>query len=93
MIIIHKEFVQTDQKITGAYYLEVLKRLMATIHNIRPEYRDPETCSLLHDNALSHTSHIVRQFLAQNQVCVLRGSPYPEPKKKVLFPNLYLSRK
>ena len=27
--------------ITGAYYLEVLKRLMGRIHCIRPEYRDP----------------------------------------------------
>ena len=37
--IIHREFVPTDQTITGAYYLEVLKRLMARIRRIRPEYR------------------------------------------------------
>ena len=37
---------------------------MAKIHRIRPEYRDPETWSLLHDNAPSHTSLIVCQFLA-----------------------------
>ena len=41
--IIHRKFVLTNQKITGAYYLEVLKRLMATIRRIRPEYRHPET--------------------------------------------------
>ena len=28
---IHREFVPTDQTITGAYYLEVLKRLMAMV--------------------------------------------------------------
>ena len=44
---------------------------MARIRRIRPKYRDPETWSLLHDNTLSHTSLIVRQFLAGNQVCVL----------------------
>ena len=51
--IIHWEFVLIDQIITGAYYLEVLKHLMARIHRIRPEYRDPETRSLLHYNAPS----------------------------------------
>ena len=46
--IIHREFVPTGQTITGAYYLEVLKRLMARIRRIRSEYRDTETWSLLH---------------------------------------------
>ena len=74
--IIHREFVPTGQTITGAYYLEVLKRLMARIRRIRPEYRDPETWSLLHDNAPSHIPLIVRQLLARNQVCVLNDPPY-----------------
>ena len=38
--IIHREFVPTGQTITGAYYLEVLKRLMAKIRRIRPEHRE-----------------------------------------------------
>ena len=49
---------------------------MARIRRIQPEYCEPETWSLLHDNALSHTSLIVRQFLARNQVCVLNHLPY-----------------
>ena len=65
---VHRKFVRTGQTITDAYYLEVLKRLMARIRRIRPKYRDPETRSLLHDNASSHTSLIARQFLARNQV-------------------------
>jgi len=55
--IIHKEFVPSGQTVTGNYYLEVLKRLMARIHRIRPEYQDPESWSLLHDNAPSHIIH------------------------------------
>ena len=64
------EFVPIGQTITGAYHLEVLKHLMSRILRIRCEYRDPETWSLLHDNAPSHTSLIVRQFLAipQNEL-------------------------
>ena len=94
--IIHKEFVPTGQTITGAYYLEVLKRLMGRIHRIRPEYRDPEDWSLLHDNAPSHTSLIVCQFLARNRVSVLNHPPYsPDlaPCDFSLFPKLKLKLK
>ena len=58
--IIHREFVPTGQAITGAYDLGVWKRLMARIRRIRPEYHDPQTWCLLHDNAPSHISLIVR---------------------------------
>ena len=88
--IIHREFVPTVQTITGAYYPQVLKHLMAKIRRIRPKYRDPETWSLLHDSALSHTSLIVRQVLARNQVCVLNHPPYlPDlaPSDFSLFPK------
>ena len=90
--IIHREFVPTGQKCTGAYHLEVLTRLMARVRCIRFEYHDLETWSLLRDNAPSHTSLIVRQFLARNQVCVLNNPPYPPD----LFPcdfSLFLKLK
>ena len=73
--IIHKKFVPTGQTITGAYYLKVLKRLRTRIRRIRSEHRDPETWSLLHDNAQSHASLIVRQLLARNKVSVLNHLP------------------
>ncbi|XP_025268578.1 histone-lysine N-methyltransferase SETMAR-like [Camponotus floridanus] len=94
--IIHKEFVPPGQTVTGDYYLEVLKRLMGRIRRIRPEYQDPESWSLLHDNAPSHNSLIVRKFLARNQVCVLNHPPYsPDlaPCDFSLFPKLKLKLK
>ena len=84
-------FVPTGQTITGTYYLEGLKYLMTRIRRIQPEYRDPETWSLLHYNARSHISLNVRQFLARNQVCVLNHPPYsPDlaPYDFSLFPKL-----
>ncbi|UYV73952.1 hypothetical protein LAZ67_11001570 [Cordylochernes scorpioides] len=74
--IIHKEFVPAGQTITGEYYLNVLKRLIARIRRIRPEYRNEDSWCLLHDNAPSHSSLIVRRFLAKNNVCVLNHPPY-----------------
>ncbi|UYV81805.1 RPF2 [Cordylochernes scorpioides] len=73
--IIHKEFVPAGQTITGEYYLNFLKRLIARIRRIRPEYRDEDSWCLLHDNAPSHSSLIVRRFLAKNNVCVLNHPP------------------
>lgn len=89
--IIHKEFVPHGQTVTAVFYLDVMKRLMARIRRVRPEYRDPESWSLLHDNAPSHNSIIVRQFLARNNVCVLNHPPYsPDlaPCDFSLFPKL-----
>ena len=48
MILIFQEFIPTGQTITGAYYFEVLKRLMARIHRIGPEYRDRLCCTIMH---------------------------------------------
>ena len=69
---------------------------MDGIRHIRRENRYPETWSLLHDNAPSHTSLIVYQFLARNQVCVLNYpaySPDLAPRDLSLFPKLKLKLK
>ncbi|UYV73796.1 hypothetical protein LAZ67_11000937 [Cordylochernes scorpioides] len=94
--IIHKEFVPAGQTIAGEYYLNVLKRLIARIRRIRPEYRDENSWCLLHDNAPSHSSIIVRRFLAKNNVCVLNHPPYsPDlaPCDFYLFPKIKLKLK
>lgn len=94
--IIHKEFVPPGQTITGEYYLNVLKRLMARIRRIRPEYRDGNSWCLLHDNAPSHKSIIVSRFLTNNNVCVLNHPPYsPDlaPCDFSLFPKIKMKLK
>ncbi|GFV19199.1 HTH_48 domain-containing protein [Trichonephila clavipes] len=66
---------QSDKVRNGSqYYLAVLKRLMARIRRIRPEYRTGSSWCLLHDNAPSYTS-LVRRFLVKN-VYVLNHLPY-----------------
>jgi [histone H3]-lysine36 N-dimethyltransferase SETMAR len=94
--IIHKEFVPPGQTITGEYYLNVLMRLMARIHRIRPDYRDGNSWSLLHDNAPSHKSIIVCRYLAKHNVCVLNHPPYsPDlaPCDFSLFPKIKMKLK
>ena len=74
--IIHKEFLPSGQTMTGEYYFHILKRLLARIRRIRPEYRDESSWCFLHDNGPPHTSLIVRRLLAKNNVCVLNHPPY-----------------
>ncbi|UYV80064.1 hypothetical protein LAZ67_18001570 [Cordylochernes scorpioides] len=78
--IIHKEFVPAGHTLTGEYYLNVLKRLIARIRRIRPEYRDADSWCLLHDNAPSHFSLIVRRFLAKNNPAI--------PEKRVSYKQI-----
>ena len=62
--IIHREFVPTGQTITGAYYLQILKRLMAKIRRIRSEYRDPEI-----------SLHFQNGNLSRKDVCLMTFRP------------------
>ena len=94
--VLRPAFQSCDISLPAIYYLEVLKRLMARIRRIRPEYHATETRSLLHDNVPCHTSLIVRQFLTRNQVCVLNHllySPDLAPCDFSLFPKMKLKLK
>lgn len=89
--IIHKEFVPAGQTVNAAFYLEVLKRLLQRIRRVRPQMFQTGNWMLLHDNAPSHTSIMVRQFLTQRGVTVLQHPPYsPDlaPADFFLFPRL-----
>jgi len=94
--IIYKEFVPSGQTITGEYYVTVLNRLISRICLIRPEYQDKSSWYLLHDNAPSQNSLIVRRFLGKNRVCVLNHPPYsPDlaPCDFAFFPKLKMKLK
>lgn len=94
--IVHKEFVPTGQTVNAAFYVEVLKRLLARIARVRPEYRDTGSWSLLHDNAPSHRAILVRDFLGRRNVTMLDHPPYSpdlSPCDFFAFPKLKLTLK
>jgi len=94
--VIHKEFTPQGQTVNKEYYLEVLKRLLKRIARVRPEYKDPSSWSLLHDNAPAHKALVVKAFLAQKGVTVLDHPPYsPDlaPCDFWLFPKLKMKMK
>lgn len=94
--IIHKEFVRPGQTVTGAFYKTVLKRLLARIRRIRPEYRDKAKLRLVHDNAPAHRSSVITDYLDQNGIVTLKHSPYSPDLAGCdyfLFPKIHLALK
>jgi hypothetical protein len=61
--IIHHEFVLEKQIVKGKFYKEVIKRLIARVHRVRPEFQESGSCYLLPDDALAHSSGVVSEFL------------------------------
>ena len=87
--IVHKEFLPTGQTVSAAFYVEVLKRLRNRVTRVRPEIANDWI--LDHDNAPSHSSILVKEFLAKRKIPTLPQPPYsPDlaPAGFFLFPRL-----
>ena len=94
--IIYKEFVPPGKTVNAMYYFAVMKRLLARIRHVRPEYRESGSWRLLHDNAPSHLSTLMTDFFIKNHILTLNHSPYsPDlaPCDFYLFGKLYLAMK
>jgi len=95
--IVHKEFVPPGQNVNAVFYLGVrLKRLVRRIRRVWPEYREDGSWRLLHDNAPSHRSTLVSDYLTKNHILTINHSPYsPDmaPCDFYLFGEMHLSMK
>ena len=81
---------------TGEFYKDVLHRLLRRMRRVRPDLLDTGNWWLLHDNAPSHKSIIVHQFLSKMQVVSLDYplySPDLSPQDCFLFSKLKLKMK
>jgi len=87
--IVHKEFVPPGQTVNQTFYLQVPERLRNRVVRVRRE--NANTWFLHHDNAPSHTSFAVREFLAQHNIPTLPHPPYSPDLASCdffLFPKL-----
>ena len=88
--VVHKEFVPPGQTVNGPFYIAVLGRLRDAVRRKRPE-KWPNSWILHHDNAPTHSSFVVRQYLAKHNIPTLQHPPYsPDlaPNDFWLFPRL-----
>jgi hypothetical protein len=68
--------VPEKQTVNGKLLKEVMKRLIARVHRVRPEFQENGPRFLLHDTAPVHASSIVSKFLAKRGIPVLSNLPY-----------------
>lgn len=67
--VVQHKFASEGQTFTGAFYMEVLKRLKERINRVRPGIAD--NWKLHHSNAPSHTCFIFIEYLARNSTIML----------------------
>jgi len=94
--VIHREFVPEGQKVNAEFYVGVLDLLLKRIRRVRTVKFQSSEWFLLHDNAPSHNTAIVKKFLTNRNVAVLHhppNSPDLAPADYFLFPKLKCSLK
>jgi len=69
--IVHKEFLQTCQTVSGKFYCEVLKKLREGIRCKPPDKWKNNKRVLHHDEDPAHTSLVFRQFLTSKNITVI----------------------
>ncbi|GFT56485.1 putative DD34D transposase [Trichonephila clavipes] len=86
---VHSEFVPEGQRVNGAFYVEVLKRLKRRVNRVRPEIS--ANWKLHHDNAPCPTCFVVTEHLTKNGIVTILQPPYSpdlNPANFFLFPKM-----
>ncbi|UYV70285.1 hypothetical protein LAZ67_7002374 [Cordylochernes scorpioides] len=89
--VVHHEFLPQGITVNKEYYLQVMRNLREAIRQKRPDLWKNKNWLLHHDNAPTHTSLLVRDFLAKNNKLMRPQPPYsPDlaPCDFFLFPKL-----
>jgi hypothetical protein len=55
---------------------ELIKRVIALVHRVRPEFQGGGSWYLVHDNAPERSSGVVSEVLAKRGIPVLSHAPY-----------------
>jgi hypothetical protein len=74
--VVHYEFLPQGQTVNKEHYLEVMQRLREAVRKRRPDVWRENQWMLQHDNAPSHSSFLVCDFLAKHTTTVLPQPPY-----------------
>ena len=89
--VAHYEFLPQGRTVNKEYYLEVVQSLREAVRKKIPDAWRENRWMLQNDNAPSHSSFLVRDFLAKHATTVLPQPPYSpdlSPADFFLFPKL-----
>jgi len=88
---VHYEFLPQGRTVNKDYYLEVMQRLHEAVRKKRPDAWRETRWMFQHDNAPSHSSFLLGDFLAKHATTVLPQPPYSQdlaPADVFMFPKL-----
>jgi hypothetical protein len=74
--LVHHEFTPPGQSVTGHFSVQVLQRLSYAVRGSRATSGRQGQWLLRHDNAPSHTSLVVQQFLPEKSILGITQSLY-----------------
>ena len=96
VLAVIRKNVPRGETVNKEFYLNVMKRLRATVRRKRPEVWTNKTWMLHHDNSPAHASQLIREFLTKHETTVVSQPPYSQDLASAdffLFPKLKSSRK
>jgi hypothetical protein len=88
---VHHSYAPEGQSINKEYYLKVIRHLHDAVWRKRPDLCASRNWQLHHDNAPTHSSHLIQSCLAKHSIPVVRQASYsPDmaPCDFWLFPKL-----
>ena len=89
--IVQAEFSPQGQTINQHVYKNILRRLVRSVREKRRKLWETRSWLLHHDNAPAHSALKTREFLAKNNIAVLKQVPYSPDLASCyffLFPKL-----
>ena len=89
--VVHYEFLPQGRTVNKEHYLEVTQRLREAGRKKRPDAWRENGWMLQHDNAPTHSSFLIREFLVKHATTVLPQPPYSldlAPADFFLLPKL-----
>ena len=82
--VVHHDFVPPGQTVNGQFYVQILQRMCDAVRRKRRDSWQGEWF-LHHDNAPSHTSLVVPQFLAEKSIPVITQPSTLRISLRVIF--------
>jgi hypothetical protein len=83
--ITYSKFVHEGTTVNSHYYLEVMERMHACMRHVSNGQFHSNSWLLMHDNAPTHCTLNVKQFLASKSICVIQHHPYLPDMALALF--------
>jgi hypothetical protein len=91
----NQEFVPAKQTVNDKFYKDVVKRSIARVHCVRPEFQESGSWSLVRDNAPAHSSALSPSFWRNDgSPCYpIRPTPLIYLRLAFLFPKSKIAMK